>query len=391
MKTSNRILASVVLLGAGLAAGYYSPVWLPMIGLSGPAATSGVAASSPAPAAPARAAPAVPVEIAVVEEVSFPRGLSAIGNLRSAESIVISAEISGRIAKINFEEGQPVSQGDVLVELDDSVPRAELAQAEANLALAQSRFDRSQRLQTAGFVSKEAREDASIALQLQQAAIELAKARLDKTRIVAPFDGVVGLRKVSIGEYLSPGQDIAPLESIEVLKADFRLPERYVSDIQVGQTLEINVDALPQRQFLGEVYAVSPLVEAGGRSVMVRANVDNQDGLLFPGMFARVQLITQAGDAIVVPETALSPSGQRQFVYRVTDSIAEQVPVEIGERRGGLVEIVAGLQAGDQVTVSGLQRIRDGATVNILGEPRTASQVATDAAEKAASVGGTAS
>lgn len=389
MKTSNRILASVLLLGVGLAAGYYSPVWLPELGLSGPGTTP---VTAPAAQPPARAAaPAVPVEVAIVERVSFPRGLSAIGSLRSGESIVISAEISGRIARINFQEGQPVRQGDVLVELDDSVARAELAQAEANLALAQSRFDRSQRLQTAGFVSKEAREDASIALQLQQAAIELAKARLDKTRIIAPFDGVVGLRTVSIGEYLNPGQDIAPLESVDVLKADFRLPERYVSDIQVGQTLEIRVDAIPQKTFQGEVYAVSPLVEAGGRSILVRANVENKEGVLFPGMFARVQLLTQETDALVVPETALAPSGQRQFVYRIQDNRAEQIPVQVGERRGGLVEIVDGVQLGDHVTVSGLQRIRNNATVSVQGDPKPATEVVRESAQRATAASGAAS
>lgn len=389
MKTSNRILASLVLIGAGLAAGYYSPAWMPMVGLQGPGTTP---VSAPAAVAPARGpAPAVPVEVAIVEKVSFPRGLNAVGSLRSGESIMISAELSGRIARINFTEGQPVTQGQVLVELDDAVARAELAQAEANLALAQSRLERSQRLQTAGFVSKEAKEDASIALQLQQAAIELAKARLEKTRIIAPFDGVVGLRNVSIGEYVNPGQDIAPLESIQVLKADFRLPERYVSDIRVGQTLEIRVDAIPNKTFLGEVYAVSPLVEAGGRSILVRANVNNKEGLLFPGMFARVQLITQQGDALVVPETALAPSGQRQFVYRIQNNKAEQIPVQIGERRGGLVEIVQGLSAGDHVTVSGLQRIRNNATVKVLGEPKPASQVVRESAERATAASGAAS
>jgi len=385
MKTSNRILASVLLIGVGVAAGYYSPVWMPRVGLA-PATLSAGASPTPSAAgqgvAPARAPQTIPVELALVESVSFPRGLSAIGNLRSDESIMVSAEVAGRIAKVNFEEGQPVKKGDVLVQLDDSVARAELAQAQANLAMAQSKFERSQRLQTAGFVSKEAREDANITLQLQQATIELSKARLERMRIVAPFDGVVGLRSVSIGEFVSPGQAIAPLEAVYVLKADFRLPERHVADIRIGQILEINVDALPNRRFEGEVYAVSPLVEAGGRSVLVRATVNNKEGLLYPGMFARVQLITSAGDAVVVPETALVPSGQTQYVYRIVNGRAEQVPVQLGERRGGLVEIVSGLEVGDQITVSGMQRLRNNALVRVLGQPKPSTVIVEEAAKR---------
>lgn len=391
MKTSNRILASVLLIGLGVAAGYYSPVWMPQLGL-GPATLSGSAAPSTPPAAqsaaPARAPQAIPVEVALVENVSFPRGLSAIGTLRSDESIMVSAEVAGRIAKVNFEEGQPVKKGDVLIQLDDSVARAELAQAEANLSMAQSKFDRSQRLQTAGFVSKEAREDASIALQLQQATIELSKARLERMRISAPFDGVIGLRSVSVGEFVSPGQAIAPLEAVYVLKADFRLPERHVADVQTGQTLEVNVDAIPGRRFEGEVYAVSPLVEAAGRSILVRAKVKNKEGLLHPGMFARVQLITSKGDAMVVPETALVPSGQTQYVYRIKDGRVAQVPVQLGERRGGLVEIVSGLEVGDQVTVSGMQRLRNNAPVRLLGEPRPSTVVVEQATQRAQALTG---
>jgi len=382
MKTSNRILFSIVLIGIGLAAGYYSPVWMPKLGLSGsmPGAASEPAPTSKPPSTPA--AQQIPVEAAIVELVPFPKGLGAIGSLRSAESVVISAEVAGRVAKINFVEGQPVKKGDVLVELDDSVAKAELGQAAANLELAKSRYERSQRLQASGFVSKEAREDASIALKLQESAYELAKARLDKTKIVAPFDGIVGLRSVSVGEYLNAGQDIAPLEAIDVLKADFRLPERHIGSIQLGQKLDVNVDAFPSKSFVGEVYAISPVVEAGGRSVLIRANVDNKERLLYPGMFVRVQVLTEDGQALVVPETSLAPSGKSQYVYRVKDNRVEQVPVQLGTRRGGMVEIVSGLQQGDLVAVSGLQRLRNNAPVKLIDDPKPTTKVVEEAALK---------
>ena len=309
-----------------------------------------------------------------------------MGSLRSDESTLISTEVAGRVVEIGFREGQPVTRGQLLIRLDDDVAQAELAQAQANLALAQSRYTRSNRLQTEGFVSKEAREDAQNQLKLQQAAITLAQARLDKTRILAPFDGVIGLRNVSLGDFVTPGQAIAPLEAVQTLKVDFRLPERFVSEVALEQKLELQVDARPGQRFDGVVYAISPLIEEGGRSILVRAQVDNADGLLNPGMFARVQLITEESDVLVVPEAAMSPSGQTQFVFRLQEGQAERVPVVMGERRAGLVEIVSGLDEGDLVVVAGLQRVRAGMPLSSIGEPVPASEVARQASERARSL-----
>lgn len=381
MNKSSRIVLSLVLLGIGAGVGWYAPQFISGSTTStGQAPASAGRPSGPASGPPGGGAPrGVPVELTTVESVSFPRGLSAIGSLRSDESTMVSAEVAGRVAEINFKEGQPVTKGQVLVRLDDDVAQAELAQAQANLALAQSRYDRSNRLQTAGFVSAEAREDAQNQLKLQEAAIKLAQAKLDKTTIEAPFDGVIGLRSVSIGEYVTPGQAIAPLEAVDTLKADFRLPERFIANVELGQTLELQVDARPGQMFEGKVYAISPLIEEGGRSILVRARVDNADGLLRPGMFARVQLITDESMAIVVPEASLAPSGRTQYVYRVTEGQAERVAIEIGERRAGLVEVLRGLEPGDKVVAAGLQRMRPGVPVTPMGEPKTASEVAEQA------------
>ncbi len=371
MTKSSRVVLSLVLLAVGAAAGWYGPR---LIQPSPPAAS----APSPAPGVRPMA-----VEFAVVESMAFPRGLNAVGSLRSDESTMISTEVAGRVVEIGFREGQPVTQGQLLVRLDDEVGQAELAQAQANLALAQSRAARSGRLQSEGFVSQEAREDAQNQLKLQQAALTLAQARLQKTRIVAPFDGVIGLRNISIGDFVTPGQAIAPLEAVQMLKVDFRLPERFVAEVTLDQALELEVDARPGQRFEGVVYAISPLIEEGGRSILVRAQVDNAQGLLHPGMFARVQLITEQTDVLVVPEAAMSPSGQTQFVFRLVDGQAERVAVQMGERRAGLVEIVSGVEEGDLVVVAGLQRVRAGMPLRPLGEPIPATEVARQAAERA--------
>lgn len=373
MKNSLRWVLAFVILIAGVGLGWFGPKILPS------AAPEQVTKSSPPPSAATRP---IPVEAAQAERIPFAKGLTAVGSLKSEESVTLRAELAGRIAEINFKEGQPVVKDQLLFRLDDAVARAELDQARASLAIAQGRQSRARQLFSEGFVSKEARDDATNSLKVQEAALELAQAKLEKMRINAPFDGVIGLRSVSLGEYVSPGFDLAPLEAIQKLKVDFRLPEQYVTQVKPGQQLELKVDALPNERFRGDVFAVSPLVEAGGRSVMVRAAVDNAAGLLRPGMFARVQLLTQDAPAIVVPESALSPSGQNQYVYRVVNDRVEQVEVTTGERHSGLVEIRTGLEPKDIVVIAGLQRVRDKALVKVMGGTPLASEVAKNFTEK---------
>jgi len=355
MKKAVLLAAVAAGLAAGAALGVFVPRWL-----ASPAPTA-QAVSKPAPAAPAR------VAVAAVQEVPFARGLSAVGSLRSDESVVLRPEVAGRIQSIEFKEGQPVKQGQLLIRLDDSVPRAELAQARANLTLAQSHYRRAVELQGKGFVSQQARDESASTLKVQEAAVALAQARLDKMTISAPFAGIVGLRSVSVGDYVSQGQDLAPLEAIDPLKVDFRVPEMYLSKVGVGQQLTLRLDALPGQERRGLVYAVSPLVDAGGRSILLRATVANQDGVLRPGMFARVQLLFSEDKALVAPEAALSPSGETQYVYRVENGVAKRREVTIGERREGRVEILTGVAANDMLVVSGLQRVTDGAPVTIVG------------------------
>ncbi len=358
MKKAVLLAAVAAGLAAGAALGVFVPRWLAP-GATPPAQSTARPVATPA--APVR------VEVATVKEIPFARGLSAVGSLRSDESVVLRPEVVGRIQAIEFKEGQPVARGQVLVRLDDSVPRAELAQARANLTLAQSHYRRAVELQGKGFVSQQARDESASTLKVQEAAVALAQARLDKMTISAPFAGIVGLRSVSVGDYVNQGQDLAPLEAIDPLKVDFRVPEMYLSKVRVGQQLTLRLDALPGQERQGQVYAVSPLVDAGGRSILLRATVANNDAVLRPGMFARVQLLFNQDKALVAPEAALSPSGETQYVYRVKDGKAERREVTIGERREGRVEILTGVAAGDQLVVAGIQRVTDGAAVNVVG------------------------
>lgn len=356
-------IATLAVAAAALAAGVAVGWYLPKQQAAAPDAPA------PAPRAGAAQQAAVPVETATVKRVTFPRGITAVGSLRSDETVMLRPEVAGRLREINFKEGAPVKKGQVLFRLDDAIARAELEQARANLALAQSHYKRAASLQAEGFISQQARDESANNLKVQQAAVALAQARLDKTVIVAPFDGIIGLRNVSIGDYVEEGQDLVSLEAVDPLKVDFRVPELYLTKVKVGQTLQVRFDALGGAPRAGTVYAISPLVDAGGRSILLRAQVDNADMVLRPGMFARVQLLVAEEDVLVVPEAALAPSSIGQYVYRIADGRARRVEVTIGERRDGQVEILSGLAEGDEIAIAGLQRLTDGAPVTTRARP----------------------
>lgn len=349
-----------MILAAGIALGAGGARWL---------ASRDAPQSPPAKLAatePAGSEKRVEVEVEQVARVPWPRGVSAVGSLRSQNSVMLRPEVTGRIAEINFTEGGKVLKDQVLVRLDDSVVRAQLQQAQANLSLANSQHRRAVELSKQGFISKQARDEAASQLQVQQAAAALAKAHLDKTAIRAPFDGLVGLRNVSVGDYVSPGIDLVPIESIHPLKVDFRIPEHFMGQVREGIGLALRFDALPGQTREGVVGAISPLVDVGGRSLLLRADVPNTDGALRPGMFARVQLQFADDQALVVPEAALAPSGESQYVFRVEQGRVRRVAIGIGQRRAGKVEVLSGLQEGDRVVVSGLQKVTDGDAVEIL-------------------------
>ena len=328
-----------------------------------------------APAAFAQQAaspPSVPVEAAKVETGPMSERIAAVGSLRSDEAVIVRSEVAGRVVGIGFEEGRAVEKGALLLKLDDSLNRAEVADAEARLELAKRNFSRTEELFGNQVATARSRDEARSSLDVGTATLELAKVRLEKTRLVAPFAGIVGLRLVSVGDYITVGQDLFNLEDIDPIKADFRVSERYLSAVRPGQAIEIGVDAYPGRVFKGEVFAIDPRIDAAGRSVVIRARISNQEKLLRPGLFARVTLILELKpDALTIPEQALMPRGEDQFVYRVIDGKVKQTKVTIGTRRDGRVEIIEGLGKDDVVVTAGHQKIRDGGAVRVLDEARS--------------------
>lgn len=312
--------------------------------------------------------PPTPVETVEVRTSTVTDEVAVAGALRSNESVDISTEIPGVIGTIHFEEGQPVEQGTLLFELDASIWQAELDEAEARLALSQRNYERAVQLLERRVGTVATRDEAVAELETARAEAGLARARLEKTEIRAPFSGVLGLRKVSVGEYVAPGQELVNLENMRPIKVDFQIAERYLRRLRSGQPVEVVVDSLPEQTFQGKVMAIDPKVDPESRSIAVRAEVPNPDRVLRPGQFARVRLIVdRRDDALVIPEQALVPQGDDNFVFKVLDGpegrTAVMTKVVVGRRMAGDAEITDGLQPGDVVVTGGHQKIRDGAPV----------------------------
>lgn len=351
-------LVVVLLVGAGVAGGYW--LW---VGVSAPApAAQSAGGASGRPTA---------VEVAPVTVRASVTTTDAVGTILSNESVQLRPEVDGRVDELRFDEGQDVRLGNVLVELDRSIERAQLAQAQAALRLAEANFQRARDLQRSNAGTQRALDEAEAGRLNARAELDLAEARLEKRVIRAPFDGRVGLRRISPGAFVTAGTVIVNLEQIDPLKVDFRIPEVFISVVRPGQTIAVTVDALGQRAFAGVISAIDPLVDEGGRAIVIRATVENDEGLLRPGLFARVRLnLQERNDAVFVPETALLPQGDKQFVFRVVDEAgtkkAARVEVTLGRRELGEVEIRSGLEPGDVIVGAGAAKLREGGVIQAI-------------------------
>lgn len=311
----------------------------------------------------------LPVKAAPVRVGTITNDITAVGTLLANESVVIRPEVAGRIAAIHFNEGETVASGAKLVTLDSAEVQAQLAGSKADERLNAQRAERAEELYKKNFISQQALDDAREAYKKSTARRQEDEARLAKTEIRAPFAGTVGLRQVSAGAYLKAGEDIARLDKIDVMKLDFRVPEVYLGKIRRDQPVAARVDAFSTEQFSGRVYAVETAVDERTRTILLRARVQNPGGKLRPGMFARVTLELGANDkAALVPEQAIVPRGDRNFVFRVVDGKAALTEVALGSRMPGQVEIVRGLKPGELVVTDGQIKLQDGVPVMVLPE-----------------------
>ena len=337
-------------------------------------------ATGPAPAgAGASSGPARPtaVEVAKVETQTLVDETQAVGSLRSRQGVMLRPEVGGRVKQIFFNDGQRVRKGQVMVQFEDQLQQAQLSQAKAELSIAEANHKRNQELVAQNFISKRSLDESGAALEVARAKLALADATLQRLKVLAPFDGITGLKQMNVGDYLKDGADMVNIEDLDAVLLDFRLPERFQAKIRAGQKAQLTVDALPGRPFMAVVQAVDPLIEANGRSVGVRGCIDNRQHQLRPGMFARVNAVFGSREnAMVIPEEAIIPQGGRTFVVKVVpgekpDSLmSERVAVKTGLRLPGKVEILDGLAAGDTVVTAGHQRLqKDGTVVRVVDLP----------------------
>ncbi|MBM3626434.1 MAG: efflux RND transporter periplasmic adaptor subunit [Alphaproteobacteria bacterium] len=353
-------LAIIAVLGAAGGGGYY--YW-----------QQAQKSSANAPAAQRPAAPPMPVEVAPVRTGVVIEKAEAVGTTRANESVTITAKQTGYVASFAFEEGQAVKGGQILVELETSERKADvdqarndLEQARANRDDARQKLDRARQLKATGAITQARVDELDALLRVGDARVRSAEARirsldarLNDVRIVAPFDGRVGMRQVSAGALLLPGTPITSLDDLSRIKLDFSIPESFLGKLRIGQVVLARTTAYPGRVFEGTVSVIDTRVDPVTRAVRVNAIFPNADEALKPGLFISVELaLERRENALLIDEEALVPEGARQYVFVVRDNRAVRVEVKLGTRQQGTVEVVEGLRAGEQLVVRGTSRIR---------------------------------
>lgn len=317
-----------------------------------------------------RPQPPAPVAATEVAQVSWQPALKATGSLVAVNDVFVTNEFAGIVDAIEFESGDIVNKGQLLVRLNDDVDQAQLAGLQSELRLAEVQFKRAEGLLSQRSVSQSDYDEAKARLDNARANLETAQVTMDKKRIRAPFSGQLGIRRINLGEYLAPGARIVSLQSLDPVYVDYTVPERFLNDLHVGQDISIRIQAYPGKQFIGTIQAISPGIDVGTRSVVLRALLENNDQRLRPGMFAEVNtLLPTRDDILTLPQQAISyaPYGDSVFVILEKDGnqIVQRKQVTTGEVRDGYVEIVDGLSVGDMVVTSGQTKLRNDQKITI--------------------------
>jgi len=309
---------------------------------------------------------AVRVITTQVTAEDFPYEIEALGTARANESIEVTSKVAEVITAIRFEEGTFVKAGDVLVELASNEARADLAIARANAVDSRSQYERGQQLAKTRSISPSELQQLKAMMDANSARVKAAEARLADLTISAPFDGRVGLRRVSLGSLISPGTVITTLDDLSVIKLDFTVPEIALAPLRPGLPVNARSVAFPEAVFDGEISSIDTRIDPVTRSVRVRALLANDDATLKPGMFLTVQVLRRGVNSLIIPEQALVPIQDRQYVFVIDGATAHQREIQTGRRRPGQVEVIEGLAAGEIVVIEGNQNLREGSTVEIV-------------------------
>jgi membrane fusion protein, multidrug efflux system len=323
----------------------------------------------------ARQAPMTQVVVSEVQRKPVRETLPLVGTITANEMVEIQSETDGIVQEILFTEGEQVEKGRLLILLDESKLAAGLAEAEANLQLSEATHERNRQLFADNLISRQEYDQSSSMFTMHRATVELRQRQLRDTRIHAPFSGIVGARQISPGQVIGKNTVLTWLVDLNPVKAEFNVPERYVSRLRPGQLVEILVAAYPGRRFAGEVFFVSPHMDQSTRTAVVKANVPNPIFELRSGMFANLELILEErDDAVVIPEVGIQRlvEGNRAMVFLVNDTdTVEARLIDLGIWSKGEVEVPQGLEEGERLLVAGGQKVGPGAKVRV-GPPERA-------------------
>lgn len=309
--------------------------------------------------------PPTPVEAATAESGSVRDEFTAVGTLEAGEIITVTSEISGIVRGLPFTEGGPIKKGQLLARIDDSELDARVDRGEAILTQSKLNFERAKSLSERGAIAQQQLDDAQASLTVAQAELALVKAQLAKTRVTAPFSGLVGTQRISVGAFVRPGEAITELAQIDELKATFPAPERFMGQLVPGAVVAVSAPAFPGRELDGRIDVIEPMLDPSTRNVRIVARVANPDHLFRPGMSASIRVVlAERPQALTIPSESVFVEGDQAFVYLINpDSTVVQTPVRLGTRTAGAVEIIEGLAPGARVVSSGHQKLFPGAKV----------------------------
>jgi membrane fusion protein (multidrug efflux system) len=364
MRTLPQLVVLAVLGGAGAAWHIYGE----QFGLPRPLALVGLEAAAPTQQQRGGAGGGpIGVVVAPVRTSTVIERAESVGTVRSRDAVVITTKVAGMVTNIRFTEGQRVKEGDQLADLDAAALRAELDQARALFDDARSQLVRARGLQAGQTIAAQRLETLEALTRQAEGRVRQAEARLQELRVVAPFDGRVGLRQVSVGALIQPGTVVTTLDDISRVRVEFSIPEVNIARVRVGSLVVARSSAFGDRLFEGRVAVIDTRIDTATRTMRVISEFDNPDELLRPGLFMSVEVeMERREDAMLIAEEALDPIGERNYVYVIRDNRARRVEVRLGQRLAGEVEVLSGIRPGEPVVVRGIQRLRNDAPVRVV-------------------------
>ena len=320
--------------------------------------------SAPASAQSVPATRGLPVSAYVVETRAVEDGYVRLGTLRTNEHVDIVNELSGRVVSINFMEGQPVKRGDILVQLNDDELQIQLVRTEYQHTLLKERLERQRILLEKDAVSREEYDKVLTEFNVLIQDMELLKVRIEKMKVRAPFDGVVGFREISLGAFLQPNSKITHLVDVANIIVEASMPEKNIQNYRVGGEISFRVDVI-DRDLKAVIYAIDPQIDETTRTIVIRARYDNRNGILTPGMFVRVTSNVSGGNSLFVPTESVTTDVKGRLIWVSRGNKATLVPITTGVRNEDMLEVLSGLNRGDTVITTGLMQLREGMTVSI--------------------------